>query len=66
MTATAQQTTYLSLRQITERYNVHKSTAWRWVAAGRFPKPVKLSPGCTRWKLSDLEQWEAEQAGEGA
>jgi prophage regulatory protein len=26
-----------------------------------FPKPVKLSPGCTRWRLSELEAWETAQ-----
>jgi hypothetical protein len=28
-----------------------------------FPQPVKISPGCTRWRLSDLEAYEAARAG---
>jgi len=27
-------------------------------ADSNFPKPVKLSPGTTRWKLADIEAWE--------
>ena len=55
--------TYLSDRQLAERYKVHRTTLWRWVERNQFPKPVKLSPGCTRWKLSDVEAWEAKQGG---
>lgn len=51
--------TYLTDKQVAERYNVGRATAWRWVQDGDFPKPIKLSPGCTRWKLSDIEKWEA-------
>ena len=54
-------TTYLTDKQVAARYGVNKSTIWRWVEKGRFSKPVKLSPGCTRWRLSDVEAWEAER-----
>jgi prophage regulatory protein len=56
---------YLSDRQTAGRYSVSRPTIWRWVSEGNFPKPVKLSPGCTRWKISELEKWESEQAMEG-
>ncbi len=42
--------------QLAEIYSVSRATIWRWAAAGRLPQPVKLSPGCTRWKLADIEQ----------
>lgn len=48
---------YLTDRQVAERYKTGRATPWRWIKSG-FPKPIKLSPGCTRWKLSDLEAWE--------
>lgn len=52
--------TYLSDRQLGARYNVHHLTPRRWLREDpTFPKPVKLSPGCTRWKLSEIEAWEA-------
>jgi prophage regulatory protein len=51
--------TYLSDQQVARRYGVHRSTPWRWVKADpTFPKPVILSPGCTRWKLVDIVVWE--------
>ena len=52
--------TYLTDCQLAARYGVHRTTLWRWVKTNPdFPKPVTLSPGCTRWKLSMVEGWEA-------
>ena len=51
---------YLSDTQVAARYGVHRSTPWRWAKTDRhFPKPINLTLGCTRWKLADLEAWEA-------
>ena len=33
---------------------ISPATIWRWVRAGRFPKPVKLGPGVTAWRGADL------------
>lgn len=58
---------YLSDIQIAARYNSHRSWPWRRAKLDpNFPKPVKLSPGCTRWKLADLEAWEAAKRGDDA
>jgi prophage regulatory protein len=55
--------TYVSDSQLGARYGVHRATIWRWVNTDpNFPKPVKLSPQCTRWKLSEIETWEARRA----
>jgi predicted DNA-binding transcriptional regulator AlpA len=32
-------------------------TLWRKVAAGTFPKPVKLSQRVTCWKVSEVRAW---------
>ena len=54
---------YLSDRQLGARFNVHHLTPRRWVNADpTFPKPIRLTPGCTRWKLSDIEAWERAKA----
>lgn len=51
--------TYLSDIQLAARYSVHRTTPWRWVKTDpTFPQPVSLTPGCTRWKLSEIETWE--------
>lgn len=33
---------------------VSKSTWWAGVAAGRYPKPVKLGPRITAWRVEDV------------
>jgi prophage regulatory protein len=47
---------YLSDTQLAEAFSISRATVWRWTAAGSLPQPVKLSPGCTRWKLADIDQ----------
>jgi len=55
--------TYISDRHLATRYNVHHLTPRRWLKTDpSFPKPIRLTPGCTRWKLSDIETWEAAKA----
>jgi prophage regulatory protein len=50
---------FISDTQLAERYCVHRATIWRWANTNPlFPKPVKLSPQCTRWKVSQVEEWE--------
>ena len=55
--------TYLSDLQLAARYNVHRATIWRWPDSRDFPRPVKFSPGCTRWRLADVEAWETRLEG---
>ena len=55
--------TFLSDQQVARRYGVHRSTIWRWVKTDPdFPGPIVLSLGCSRWKLSEVEAWEARRA----
>ena len=50
---------YLSDRQVAKRYGVSRGTPWRWAKSDpSFPRPVELTPGCTRWRLDALERWE--------
>lgn len=36
-----------------------RSTIYRLVASGQFPRPVHLGPRAVAWRWSDLEQWSA-------
>jgi len=55
------QAEYVPVDCVATRMSVHKATIWQWVSEGRFPKPVKFAPRCTRWKMSEILAWEAEQ-----
>lgn len=56
---------YVSDKHLAKRYGVSRSTVWRWLKNDpNFPRPVTLSPGCTRWWLPAVEAWEASKAGE--
>jgi predicted DNA-binding transcriptional regulator AlpA len=58
------ETGYLRLPQIIGRANasppipaiipVSKSTWWQGIRSGRFPKPVKLGPRITAWRVTDI------------
>lgn len=52
---------YLSDRQVALRFDVSKATIWRWHDTNpNFPRRIRLSPGTSRWKLSDLVNFEHE------
>jgi prophage regulatory protein len=53
---------YLSDKALAARYDVARPTIWKWVREGRFPKPHKLTDGCTRWKLEEIEAFEKVKA----
>jgi prophage regulatory protein len=58
---------YVSDVQLAQRFGTSRQTVWGWARIDpAFPKPVKLSPGCTRWRLAEVEAWEAAKAGEAA
>ncbi len=55
--------TYLSVRQVGARLSVSVASVWRWTRTEDFPKPVRLSKGCTRWRSSDIDAFVAQRAG---
>ncbi|MDE1989146.1 MAG: helix-turn-helix transcriptional regulator [Vulcanimicrobiaceae bacterium] len=36
---------------------VSKSTWWSWIAAGKAPRPVKLGPHTTAWRIADIREF---------
>lgn len=41
---------------------VSPATLWRWVRSGKFPKPMKVGPNTTAWRVADVRQWLQAQA----
>jgi len=45
---------------------LRRSTLYAWIAAGQFPKPVRLGERLVGWRLSDVQRWIDERAPKGA
>ena len=48
------------LPEVLARYPVGRSTWWKGIADGRFPRPVKLGPRVSAWRKSEIDQLIAE------
>jgi prophage regulatory protein len=60
---TLPETGFVRLPQVLAVIPVSKSSWWAGVKTGRYPKPVKLGPSTTAWKVSDIRAL-IEQIGE--
>jgi prophage regulatory protein len=46
----------LRIRQVASKTNLSQPTIWRLSAAGQFPKPIKISKGCTVWLEHEIDE----------
>lgn len=54
MQLTIPETGFVRLAQILMVIPLGKSSWWKGVKSGRFPKPVKLSERCTAWRAEEI------------
>lgn len=47
----------LRIRHVVEKTGLAASSIWRLAQRGRFPTPIKLSPGCTAWFEHEIDEW---------
>jgi predicted DNA-binding transcriptional regulator AlpA len=47
----------LRINEVCQLTSVAKSTINLWVARGKFPKPILLSPTIKVWKESTVREW---------
>lgn len=47
---------YARLPQVLAAIPVSRSTWWAGVKSGKFPKPIKLGPRTTVWKVEDIRK----------
>jgi predicted DNA-binding transcriptional regulator AlpA len=52
---------YLSVKSVSNSYDIAVSTVWLRLNQGKIPKPLKLHNSSTRWKLDDLLAHEAKE-----
>lgn len=43
--------------------SVQPNTIRRWVRDGKFPKPLKISRRCVRFRTADVHRWMDQQLG---
>jgi prophage regulatory protein len=48
-------------REVEAITGLARTTRWRAVKAGTFPKPVRLTPSTIGWCQTDLARWLAER-----
>lgn len=49
--------TLLTFAQVYDAVQICKSTMYRKMGEGTFPRPVTLGPGCVRWRSDDIAAW---------
>lgn len=54
----------LTAKQISQAVNKSKATIYRWVNAGKFPKPIKIN-NSTLWRASEVNAWLANPTAQG-
>lgn len=59
--ATRTKTVLLGIDEVRQRIPVSRVTIWRWVAKGKFPRPLKVSEQRSMWRESDVEAWIAKR-----
>ncbi len=50
----------MKIGEVCDWLNVAHPTIYRWVADGKFPKPIKLGTS-SRWRVSTIERFISEQ-----
>lgn len=57
-------TKFSRIDAVQSRYGISRSTIYEEMAAGRFPKPVKIGPRAVAWVDAELEDWAAKRIAE--
>ena len=47
----------LRLPKVLEITGLSRTTVWRQIQAGTFPRPLKLGPRAVGWPASDIDEW---------
>lgn len=50
-------TRFIKMPKVLELTQIGRTTLWRLVKNGKFPKPVHIGPNSVAWRESDYESW---------
>ena len=50
-------TQFIRLPEVLKLTQMGRTTMWRLVRDGRFPKPTRIGPNSVAWRESDYEAW---------
>lgn len=56
-------TRLIRLPEVQDRVGLGRSTIYRWMAEGKFPKPVQLGGFTVAWPEHEIVEWIAGQMG---
>lgn len=56
-TETRRVTRLIRLPEVQHRVGLGRSTIYRWMAEGKFPKPVQMGGYAVAWVEADVEAW---------
>ena len=48
---------FLTVRDLSDKIKISRSTIWRLERDGMFPRRRKISPGKVAWLKSEIEEW---------
>lgn len=47
---------HIRVKEVAALKGISVPTVWRWIHQGHLPKPVRLGPNVTAWKVGDLRK----------
>ncbi|KAB2681768.1 MULTISPECIES: helix-turn-helix transcriptional regulator [Brucella/Ochrobactrum group] len=50
-------TRLMPLQEVIKITGIQRATIYKKINEGSFPKAVKLSPTCVRWRSDEIQQW---------
>ena len=56
-------TRLIRIKEVQHRVGLGRSTIYRWMAEGKFPKPVQLGGYAVAWAQEDIDGWIARRSG---
>lgn len=54
-------TRLIRLKEVQHRVGLGRSTIYRWMAEGKFPKPVQLGGSTVAWSEGEVDRWIADR-----